>query len=233
MLEESFIEVFYQSLKILFIGDKEVWSIIAVSLKVSSTAIIITIPLSLITAFFIVNINNLFIKNIIVSIMHALISIPSVVIGLTGYILFSNGGLFGDLNWIFTQKAMIFGQVLLAYPLLSCVFYAAIKNIYNDIWENVITLGGNYLKFCFTIIFDCRYAMISGIILAFSRIISEVGAAMMLGGNILNYTRNITTAISLQTSQGDFIQGISLGIVLIIIALCFSFFIFIFNKKVL
>ena len=232
MQVDSFYTALILALNMIFSQSSDIWQIVFLSISVSFKATIIAIFISFGIVLFIVNLSNLWLKNFLVSILHALISIPSVVVGLLFYILLANNGVFGNLKWLFTQKAMILGQIMLALPLLATTFYVALKNIYKDIWQNVLTLGGSKIKFYFCLIFDCRYAIISGIILAFSRVISEVGAAMMLGGNILGQTRTITTAISLQTSQGEFIQGIALGIILLIMALFFSLSIFFISRKV-
>lgn len=219
------------ALSLLFLGDKELWEIIFVSLRVSLFAILISAPVAILSAFLLANYHWRF-RKIVVSIVHALVAVPAVVVGLTVYLLLSKYGALGDLHWLFSQKAMILGEILLAFPIVLSVAYSGFKSIDKEAKETAISLGASHYQVALILIFEARFTLITAVIMAFGRIIAEVGSAMMVGGNILHYTRNITTAIALETSKGEFSQGIALGIVLLILALVLNIFI-VFGKKTL
>ncbi len=215
---------------LLFSADAALWEIVFVSLRVSLLAILIATPLAFLLSFILFEYRPRF-EGAIIAINNTLVAVPAVVVGLVVYLLLSRHGLLGDLRWLFSQKAMVFGQALLAFPILLNISYSGFKSINQNARETAITLGANFWQLVLTIMFESRFVLLTAIIIAFGRIIAEVGSAIMVGGNILHYTRNITTAIALETSKGEFSQGIALGIVLLILALLLNFAILFFNKK--
>lgn len=124
----------------------------------------------------------------------------------------------GDFRLLFTQSAMIIGQFILAFPVLVSIGHSAMQTSDRRAWETARTLGASPLRAFMTITYEVRFGLLAAVLIAFGRIVSEVGASMMLGGNILHHTRNIPTAIALETSKGEFAQGIALGIVLLLIS---------------
>jgi tungstate transport system permease protein len=114
---------------------------------------------------------------------------------------------------------MVIGQIILCFPLLVAISHSALQAADRRAWETAVTLGARPWQAMLTVMYEVRYGLIAALIAAFGRVIAEVGASMMIGGNILNYTRNITTAIALETSKGAFAQGIALGIILLLAAL--------------
>lgn len=202
---------------LLISGDAELWEIIAVSFKVSSTAIVICIPPALVIAFILANADFLG-RRLFISIFNTLLAVPAVVIGLTFYLLLSRQGAMGDWKLLFTQTAMIMGQTALCFPILVAMGHAAFQSVDKRAWETARTLGASPARAFYTVMKEARFGLLAALFAAYGRIIAEVGASMMLGGNILHYTRNIPTAIALETSKGEFSQGIALGIVLIILA---------------
>ena len=141
--------------------------------------------------------------------------IPAVVVGLTLYLLLSHQGPVGDLRLLFTQKAMVLGQIALSLPILVAMSHAALQGGDKRAWETARTLGASRLRTIGVVLFEARFGVMAAILAGFGRIIAEVGASLMLGGNIAGYTRNIPTAIALETSKGEYAQGIALGIVLL------------------
>ena len=199
-------------------GDKVLWSIIAVSFSVSLRAILIAAPFALIAAFVLAYARFPGRRALVTSI-NTLMAIPAVVVGLTVYLVLSRNGPAGELRLLFTQTAMIIGQIVLCLPLLIAMAHAALQAGDNRAWETAVTLGANRWRAMLTIMHEARFGLLAAIIAAFGRIIAEVGCSMMVGGNILYHTRNIPTAIALETSKGEFAQGIALGLVLLIFAL--------------
>lgn len=183
----------------------------------SLRAIAIATPLAVLFAF-VLAYGSIPGRTALVYAFNALLSFPAVVVGLTLYLVLSRSGPLGDLHLLFTQPAMVIGQTLLALPLMVVMSLVAFRGGDKRAWETARTLGARPWRAFFTVLYDVRFGLLAGIIAGFGRMISEVGVSLMVGGNILNYTRNITTAIALETSKGAFAQGIALGFVLILLA---------------
>lgn len=210
------------ALELLVSGDNALWMIVAVSLKVSISAIAIALIPALWLAF-ILAYGRFYGRTFLLSLFRTLQALPTVVIGLILYLLFSHAGPLGDWQLLFTQKAMIIGQLCLCLPVLVTLSQAAFAATDRRALETAQTLGAPWYRIWSVVAWDARLALASATTCAFARIITEVGSSMMVGGNILNMTRNIPTAIALETSRGLFIQGIALGIVLLILALGLNF----------
>ncbi len=212
-----------QALQLLLSGDTEVWNIISVSFTVSLKAILIaTVPA--IAVAFVLAYYAFPGRRFVITLFNTALAIPAVVVGLTLYLLLSRSGPFGDLHLLFTQEAMIIGQIILAFPLLVAMSHASLQSSDQRAWETAITLGASAFVAAVTVIREVRFGLMAAVIAAFGRIIAEVGSSMMVGGNILNHTRNIPTAIALETSKGSFVEGIALGMVLLTLALLLNFF---------
>ena len=160
----------------------------------------------------------------ILAVFNSLLSVPTVVIGLFLYVMLTRQGPFGDLRLLFSQTAMVIGQILLCFPILVALGYATINAADHRVRETAITLGAPWWFTILTVLYEVRFGLLAAVLTGFGRIISEVGISMMVGGNILGYTRNITTAIALETSKGEFAQGIALGIVLLVLAFVLTTF---------
>lgn len=215
-------EASHQALQLLASGDAVLWSIIGVSFSVSLRAIAIATPLALLGAFALAYLRFPG-RRVLVTAVNTLMAVPAVVVGLTVYLLLSRSGPLGALHLLFTQWAMIIGQVLLCLPLLIAMAHAALQSGDQRAWETALTLGANRWRAMRTVMYEVRFGLLAAVIAAFGRIIAEVGCSMMVGGNILYHTRNIPTAIALETSKGEFAQGIALGIVLLAFALALNF----------
>lgn len=207
----------FVALELLVSGDPELWGIISISFKVSTMAILIATPPSLLIAFFLAY-TEFPGRRLLVTIFNTLLSVPAVVVGLTLYILLSRQGPLGDWKLLFSQTAMVIGQIALCIPILVAMSHAALQAADKRAWETTRTLGANIFRAAITIMYETRFGLLAALLAAYGRVIAEVGASMMLGGNILNYTRNIPTAIALETSKGEFAQGIALGIVLLVMS---------------
>ncbi len=215
---------------LLFSGDPEIWGIIGISFRVSTIAILCAIPPGIMTAFILAHFRFPG-RNLLISIFSALLSVPAVVVGLTLFILLSRQGPFGDFRLLFTQSAMVMGQFLLSYPILVSMSLAAIQSVDNRAWETARTLGANPIQALLTLMYEVRFGLLTALLAGYGRIIAEVGASMMLGGNIMHYTRNIPTAIALETSKGNFAQGMALGIVLVILSFLLNAFLHSMDHK--
>lgn len=147
-----------------------------------------------------------------------LLAFPTVLIGLLVYVLITYRGPFGKYGLLFTMPGMIIGQTILALPIVISWTAQAVESMDQRVRQTLLTLGASRLQMCLWTIREARHELGMVCATAFGRVVTEVGIAMMLGGNILNSTRTMTTAISLETSKGEFAQGIALGLVLLAIA---------------
>lgn len=213
-----------QAFALLIHGDDTLWGIVGVSFSVSILAIMLVILPALLVSFALAYCQFRG-KWLVLSLVNTLQSIPTVVVGLVLYLLLSRTGVFGDWKMLFTQKAMILGQVLISLPILIAMMHAAFQHSDKRAWETAYTLGAPISKALLTLMWEIRFPLLAAVVTAFSRVITEVGCSMMIGGNILGFTRNIPTAIALETSKGSFAHGIALGIVMVTIALSMNFLI--------
>jgi tungstate transport system permease protein len=207
----------HQAMILLFNGDADLWRIIGISFQVSSLAVLIAIPPAVGTAF-VLTYARFPGRRVLISVFNTLLSIPAVVIGLIFYLLLSRQGPIGDLRLLFTQTAMVIGQIALCFPIFVAMGHAAFQSADKRAWETARTLGASPIYALLTVMREVRFGLLAALLAGYGRVIAEVGASMMLGGNILSYTRNIPTAIALETSKGEFAQGIALGFVLLIMA---------------
>ena len=135
------------------------------------------------------------------------------------FLLLTRQGPLGTMQMLYTQEAMIAGQAVIAFPVLAAFALSAVQGADMRVRETALALGATRARAAWATLFEVRFAVVAGVLNGFGRVISEVGCAMMVGGNIAGLTRNIPTAISLETSKGDFAQGIALGVVLMAFAI--------------
>ncbi|MCG0012237.1 ABC transporter permease [Vibrio parahaemolyticus] len=212
-----------EALRLLVNFDADLWEIVAVSFSVSITAIsLVVLPAILMS--FVLAYTDFRGKWFLLSIVNTLQAVPTVVIGLLLYMLLSRAGPWGDWQMLFTQKAMIFGQMVICFPVLVSMMHSALQSSDRRAVETAITLGVSIPRVAATMIWETRFPLLAAIIAGFSRIVTEVGCSMMVGGNIMGVTRNIPTAIAMESSKGAFAQGVALGIVLLSLALALNFF---------
>ncbi len=210
-----------QAFALLLSGDGEIWTIIWISLRVSLIALAVATPPAVVLGY-VLAYQRFPGRRMLVVLIQGLLSFPTVVVGLILYILLTRQGPLGAWQLLFTQEAMIMGQAVIAFPVLTAFALAAVQGADPRAHETAVSLGATQLRAALTTLLEVRFAVVAGVFNGFGRVISEVGCAMMVGGNIAGVTRNIPTAIALETSKGDFAQGIALGVVLMLFALCIS-----------
>ncbi|MCB1931687.1 ABC transporter permease [Accumulibacter sp.] len=217
----------YAALRLLFSADPELWGIVGVSLSVTLRAMLIAMPLGIGSGYLLATLRFPGRRALIV-VIQGLLASPTVVVGLLLYLLLSRQGIFGQLHLLFTQTAMVAGQALIALPVLTAFSLSALQGADPRARETAVALGASAPRIGWTMLVEVRFALMAAVCNAFGRIVSEIGCSLMVGGNIAGVTRNIPTAIALETSKGDFAQGIALGIVLLVVALginsAFAFF---------
>jgi tungstate transport system permease protein len=165
------------------------------------------------------------------TLLNTLMALPTVVVGLVVYGFLSRQGPLGAWGLLFTPAAMIIGQTVLATPIVANYTVAAVAGADPRIMSTALTLGAGRLLGTWQLLLEVRFGVMAAIVAGFGRVIAEVGVAMMLGGNIRNYTRTMTTAIALETSKGEFAFGLALGIVLLTVALVINLFLNLLQQK--
>jgi tungstate transport system permease protein len=207
-----------QAFNLIITLNPEVLQIAALSVYISLAATIlaacISIPLGGLIHF-----REFRGKRTLKMIIQTLYSVPTVVVGLLVYLLLSRSGPLGFFGLLFTPEGMILGQMVLIIPITTGLVISALSGVDRNISDTLVSLGATEFQSIVQIVKEARLAILSAVILAFGRAISEVGVAMMIGGNIAGQTRVLTTAIALQTGMGDFGFSIALGIILLAIAL--------------
>jgi len=211
-----FLDSFKTVFDIISSGNTELWCIVWTSITVSFSATIIAALIGITSGFFLA-IHHFNYKQVVVTILNTLLSIPTVVVGLFLYGFLSRRGLFGNLGILYTNTAMIIGQTILIFPIVTTFVYSAVKAVDPKIAKTAKALGASVLQTAVVIAKEARYGIALAVIAAFGRAISEVGVSMMLGGNISGFTRNITTAIALEHNKGNFALALALGLILLII----------------
>lgn len=170
-------------------------------------------------------------RQLLIALLNTLMAMPTVVVGLLLFGLLSRQGPLGPLGLLFTPLAMIAGQTVLATPIVANLVLAAVTGADRRIINTALTLGASRLQAAIQLLREIRFGVMAAVIAGFGRVIAEVGVAMMLGGNIRNSTRTMTTAIALETSKGEFAFGLALGIILLSVALIVNLFLNVLQQR--
>ena len=209
---------FIKAIELIASLDPEVMEIAGRSLIISVTsallASLICIPIASLIHF-----HHFPGKRILINVIQTFFSLPTVCVGLLVFVLFSRAGPIGGVNIMFTPTIMVIGQMILVTPILLGLTISALSGVDKAIRDTALSLGASDFQAIVVILKEARYAVVAAVIMGFGRAISEVGIALMIGGNIRGFTRVLTTAISLETSKGELELSIALGIILIFIAL--------------
>ncbi|MGC2062945.1 MAG: ABC transporter permease [Thermodesulfovibrionales bacterium] len=226
----SIVGSFSQAFSLILHLDQELFSIILLSLRVSGSALIIAtligLPMGALLGF-----RRFPCRGIIVSLLNAFMGLPPVVVGLFVYLLLSRSGPLGFMALLYTASAMIIAQTILAFPIVASLSHSAIVSVDPIIRQASVTLGAAPFQVALTLIREARYGIMSGIMAAFGRVMAEVGAILIVGGNIAGYTRVMTTTIALETDKGNFELALALGIILLAISMAINIALNIIRKK--
>ncbi len=219
-----------EAVRLIITLDPELMDITVRTLMISVSSTIlastIAIPLALIIDF-----RPFRGRGTLINIIQTLYSVPTVLVGLLVFMLISRSGPLGSLNLLFTPQGMILGQTVLVLPIVTGFSITALRSVGQGVRDLARALGATEYQTMLRVMEEARYAIMAAIILGFGRAISEVGVAIMLGGNIRGYTRVITTAMSLETSKGNLELSIALGIILLIISLAVNTVLHHFQEK--
>ena len=226
----SIIEGFRKAFFLILNLDQELLKIIFLSLKVSGLALVIStaIGLSLST---LLSFKKIPLRGIIISLMNTFMGLPPVVVGLFVYLILSRSGPLGSMGLLYTPSAMVTAQTILAFPIVASLCHSAIISVDPIMKQSSMTLGATPLQMTVTIMREARYGIMSGIIAALGRVMAEVGAILIVGGNIAGYTRVMTTTIALETDKGNFELALALGIILLTLSLIINIILYRVQRK--
>ena len=220
---------FTEAFNLLLNGNLETYSAIKATLYTSSVSILLAVvvgfPLGFMLGFY-----DFRGRKILRLLSDTALAMPTVAIGLILYAFITRNGPLGSLNLLFTLKAVMLGQFVLALPIIISLTASVVENMEKKHYLTILNLRLSAPKLVFCVLYELRYALMVVIATAYGRIVAEVGVAMMIGGNIKYFTRTITTAVSLETNKGEFAMGIALAMVLIFIAFLVNLAIFALRK---
>jgi tungstate transport system permease protein len=206
------------ALRLIASGDSEVWSITGVSLFVSLAALALATAAGVPLGYALAHARGAAAR-IASSIIHTLTALPTVVVGLVLYFALSASGPLGWMDLLYTRLAMIIGQTVLALPIVAALTLVAVQRLPPAAFETATTLGFGRLTRFTVLLREGHTAIVSALLLAFARVFTELGAAIILGGNIRGETRTLTTVIALEHTKGDDARAMALGVILVVIAL--------------
>lgn len=202
------------ALQLIASMDPELLAIVGRSLSVSSLACVLSCAIGLPLGAWL-GVARFPGRTVLLALLNTALAVPSVVVGLVVYLLLSRSGPLGYLGWLFSFKAMVLAQAILVLPVVTALTRQAVEDAENTHGEQLRSLGARNLLRSLLLAWDERYALLTVVIASFGRAISEVGAVMIVGGNIDGFTRVMTTAIALETSKGDLPLALGLGVVLL------------------
>jgi tungstate transport system permease protein len=223
-------EGFRRALALLFTGDAEVFGIAFLTLKVALIATVIACGVGLPVGYVLAT-RRFWGRRAALTVVNTALAFPTVVVGLLLYGMLSRRGPLGGLGWLYTWQAIVVGDVLLALPIAAALSAAAVQGVDPRVRRTAETLGAGPWRTAWTVAREARFALAAVVTAAFGQVVAEIGAAMIVGGNIRGSTRTLTTAVALSTSQGDFGLALALGLVLLALALLVNVALQLFQGK--
>ena len=226
----NFLEIFFSSIKLILTLDPLLFEIIILSLKVSLAALIVSSFFAIIIGY-ILALKKFFFKNILIIVFNSLMGIPPVVVGLIVYFLLARGGPLGVLQLLYTPSAMIIAQSIIIFPIVVSLSHEIFSQQWLQFRDHFRAFNIPLIGTMLTLIRHSYIVLITILLTGLGRAISEVGAVMIVGGNIEHYTRVMTTAITLETRMGNLEYAMALGIVLILLTMFINSIVYLFNIK--
>jgi tungstate transport system permease protein len=226
----SMIEGFLKAFSLIYNLDQELLGIILLSLKVSGTALIVSSVIG-VPAGAVIGLKKFSGRGFVITLLNTFMGLPPVVVGLFVYLLLSRSGPLGFMGLLYTPSAMVAAQTILALPIVASLCHSAIVTVDPIIGQAAIALGATPYQKAITIIKEARYGILSSVIAGFGRVMAEVGAILIVGGNIAGYTRVMTTTIALETDKGNFELALALGVILLIISLLINIALHLIQRK--
>jgi len=210
-----------QAFILIYTFDSDLIEISLRSLQVTLSALAISCIIALPLAA-VLTIRRFKFRRFMIALLNALMGLPPVVVGLLVYIALSRSGPFGVLDLLYTKTAMVVAQTIIITPLITSIAHQSLRELWSEYHDLLISMNTSHKQRILTLLWDARRALLTASLAGFGRAIGEVGAIMIVGGNIDNATRVLTTAIALETSKGDFALALALGFVLILITIALN-----------
>ena len=210
-----------QAIWLIVTLDAELAEITVRSLRVTLTALVVACAIAMPLAALLA-VRRFRWRRAVIAVLNALMGLPPVVVGLVVYVMLSRSGPFGVLGLLFTPTAMVVAQVIIIVPLIASIAHQSLRDLWAEYHDLLISLNVTQTQKIGTLLWDSRRALLTAALAGFGRGIGEVGAIMIVGGNIDNATRVLTTAIALETGKGEFAVALALGFVLILLTVIVS-----------
>jgi|TARA_B110000438_G_C15730354_1_gene613945 tungstate transport system permease protein len=226
----NIIEIVLNALKLIISADKLLYEVIFLSLRVSLIALFISSSIAIIVGY-VIALKDFHFKNLLLIMINSLMGIPPVVVGLIVYFIFAHGGPFGPLKLLYTPTAMIIAQIIIIFPIVVSLSHEIFSQNWQQYKDQFRSLNIPFFGIMKILTIHSYFLLITVLLSAFGRAISEVGAVMIVGGNIDHYTRVMTTAISLETRMGNLEYAMALGIILILLTMIIYSLVYLFNLK--
>ncbi|MGE4294999.1 MAG: ABC transporter permease [Campylobacterales bacterium] len=215
---EFIAEGFAEAFRLIMGLDDQAYSALWTTLYTSSVSVLIALAVGMPLGF-LLGYHDFPLRRTLRAVVDTLMAVPTVVVGLIVFSMLTYQGPLGEYRLLYTVEGIMIGQTLLALPIVISLTATAVETLDKRLFETLLTLGANGWRMALTVLREARYAMLGVMLVAYSRVVAEVGIAMMIGGNINFHTRTLTTAIALETGKGEFALGIALGLFLVLIAL--------------
>lgn len=225
-----FTDGFNEAINLLLSGNESVYSAITTTITVSSWSLLISLLIGLPLGFAL-GYYTFPGKGAVRTIVDTFLALPTVVIGLVAYTMLSRVGPFGEYGLLFSQEAIIIGQIVLGLPIIIALTATQVESVDKRLYTSLKGLGAKPLQILNATLIEARFGIMAAAVTAYGRIITEIGISMMVGGNIKYHTRTVTTAIALETGKGEFVTGIALGLVLFAVALMVNIALSILKRK--
>lgn len=214
---DNIVSAFQGAFSLITSFDPDTYEIIGLSIVVTTLSTVIAALIGLPLGLFLSS-RSFFGKKLLENIITTSMGLPPVVVGLVVYLFLSRNGPFGSMRLLYTPTAMVIAQIIIVFPIVTGLTMAAVKLRFIPVTETCSGLGIGKMKTVLLLSYECRYALGAALLAGYGRAMSEVGAVNLVGGNILHNTRVMTTAIMLETSQGNFSGALALGIILLSIS---------------
>jgi tungstate transport system permease protein len=227
---DSIIEGFRRAFLLIVHLDPELLKIIFLSIEVSAAALLIATTLGLPVGA-VIGLRKFPGRGLIISLLNSFMGLPPVVVGLFVYLILSRSGPLGFMGLLYSPSAMIIAQTILAFPIVAALSHSSIIKVDPIMKQASLTLGATPVQVSMTVMNEARYGIMAAVIAALGRVMAEVGAILIVGGNIAGYTRVMTTTIALETDKGEFELAIALGIILLVISFLINTALYLIQKK--
>lgn len=211
---EFIIEGFRKAVGLILSGNPEIFSIARLSLTVSLLATLIAVAAGVPLGAWIA-VKRFPLKKLLIALVNTGMGLPPVVAGLVVMLFLARSGPLGFLNWLYTPKGMIMAQVVIALPIITALTISAMQSVDRRFYRQVLALGATEWQAILVCLRELRLTMVAAVIAGFGRLVAEVGAVMIVGGNIRHQTRMLTTATVMETQMGNFDMAIAIGLVLL------------------